>query len=110
MSKPAMKIWRLTPIELADPDWRASTYHEPVTVRAPDGIEARFACMWAFGIAVERNPGTGASHAPWLQSRLARCEELHGSGWSTDGPTTILDPALRDEDLAVKIATIGVAG
>lgn len=110
MSEPAMKIWRLIPIDLPDPDWRASAYHQAVLIRAPDEIEARFACMWAFGIAVGRDPGQQALHMPWLQSRLARCEELRGSGWSTDGPTAILDPALGDEELTAKIATIGVPG
>jgi hypothetical protein len=102
-----MKIWKLTPIELDDPHWKRSTHKETVVVRANDQDDARTVCNIAFGIAMTRQRGQTGLSNPWMQTSLARCEEMKSGDWDGRGLTEVLSPELYDDNLADCIATLG---
>lgn len=93
MAKAKMAIWRLSPIEPADPAWEASAHKEPVLVRAASESAARRLAEQAFGVKTRFKPGSGAKPPPWLRPNLVRAERLDSSQYATDGPPTVLSPA-----------------
>lgn len=100
-----MRIFRLSPIDLADEDWSASAWLRPAIVRARTERLARTAADMAFGIAP---PKTGRLNrilaSPWSQRHLVSAEILPPSRAATaHGPIAILDP-VQEPSTAARIA------
>jgi len=60
-----MPIWRLTPLDLADPSWEASSHRGMAIVRAPTERLAREEAQKVFGVKTGFTPGGGVKAPPW---------------------------------------------
>lgn len=87
-----MILWRLSPIDLLDPNWEASSHRGPAIVRAPDEAAARAAAAEAFDVATRFPPGGGVRVPPWTRASLVRAEEISDPRYDPRGPTEVLDP------------------
>ncbi len=75
------RVFRLRPVNLNDPNWKASTHKGSVIVYAEDEKSARQYAKLAYGIAVERQPDGRTLYNPWGDPDLVMCNEashLHG--------------------------------
>jgi len=88
-----MPLWKLTPIDLLDPNWEASSHRGPAIVRASDEAAARAAAAEAFDVATRFPPGAGMRTPPWTRASLVKAEEIIDRRYDAHGPTQILDPA-----------------
>jgi hypothetical protein len=87
-----MPVWKLTPIDLLDPNWEASSHRGAVVVRAPDEAAARTAAGRAFDVATRFPPRGGAKFPPWHSPALVSAELIDDARYEATGPTEILDP------------------
>ena len=55
-----MPVWKLTPTDLSDPNWEASSHRGMAVVRAPDEAAARAAAAEAFDVPTRFPPTGGA--------------------------------------------------
>lgn len=88
-----MTIWKLTPLDLKDPNWVASSHRALAIVRAPNEADAREAAQAAFGVKTGFQPGHGVTAPPWLRDSLVKAEKLHDSRYDPEGPTEVLEPS-----------------
>lgn len=88
-----MALWKLTPIDLLDPNWEASSHRGTAIVRAPDEAAARAAAAEAFDVATRFPPGVGVKVPPWMRASLVKAEEITDRRYDLQGPVQILDPA-----------------
>ena len=88
-----MAIWKLTPLDLKDPNWEASSHRAMAIVRAPGEEDAREAAQAAFGVKTGFKPGHGIITPPWLRAYLVRAEMVHDKRYEPDGPTEVLEPS-----------------
>ncbi|HXP05077.1 MAG TPA: hypothetical protein VN808_13230 [Stellaceae bacterium] len=88
-----MTVWKLTPIDLLDPNWEASAHRGPAIVRAPDEATAREAAAKAFDVATRFPPGAAVRVPPWTRSVLVKAEAVDDPRYELHGPTQVLDPA-----------------
>ena len=79
-----MTLWKLTPIDLLDPNWEASAHRGPAIVRAPDEAAARAAAAKAFDIATRFPPGTAVRVPPWTRASLVNAEEIDDRRYDAD--------------------------
>ena len=91
-----MPIWKLTPIDLDDPNWEASSHRGLVIVRAPNEASAREAAEEAFGVPTRFPPGKGMRVPPWMRSELVRAEIIDSPIYSAEGPTEVLEPSFKE--------------
>lgn len=89
-----MSLWRLSPIDLKDPNWLASSHRGRVLVRAPTEAAARSAAEQAFGVKTRFPPGGGVTTPPWTRATLVRAERVQDERYDPEGPTEVLDPSL----------------
>jgi len=95
-----MQIWKLTPLDLADPSWEASTHKADVVVRAPSEQAARGAAKLALRTMVARPPiGAEIPVCPWTYEAKVSAEVLTESDWPADGEVEILDPPYHNDAL-----------
>nr|WP_321513119.1 hypothetical protein [uncultured Pseudodesulfovibrio sp.] len=87
-----MPIYELTPIDLSDPDWKASTHHAPCVVRADNERNARLAATLAFFVATGREPGAKLHANPWNQKDKVEAHLVTEHGFREDGPQIVLAP------------------
>ena len=87
-----MPIWQLTPIDPSNYNWKSSTYHGVVLVRAGSEVDARGLAQNAFGIAVAKKPSAPIPLMTWISSHFTTCSELSGSAYEGAGPDEILEP------------------
>jgi hypothetical protein len=87
-----MPVWKLTPIDLSDPNWDASSHRGAAVVRAPDEAAARAAAAEAFDVPTRFPPGDGARFPPWHSPGLVKIERIEYPRYEGNGPTEILDP------------------
>lgn len=88
-----MPIWKLTPIDLSDPDWEASSHRGLAIVRADDEEAAREAAQEAFGVKTGFRPGEGIKAPPWKRPALVEAERIKDARYDPEGPTEVLDPS-----------------
>lgn len=88
-----MRLWKLTPIDLLDQNWEASSHRGPAIVRAPDEAAARAAAAEAFDVTTRFPPGAGLRVPPWTRASLVKAEEITDRRFDLRGPVQILDPA-----------------
>lgn len=89
-----MPLWELTPVDLLDPDWEASSHRGRVIVRAPHEAVARNEAEKAFGVKTRFKPGSGVKAPPWKRPTLVTAKIIQGDRYEEDGPTEIVFPAL----------------
>ncbi|HEX9648541.1 MAG TPA: hypothetical protein VGB88_13635 [Alphaproteobacteria bacterium] len=87
-----MYLWRLSPIDPADPNWEASSYRGVAVVRARDEAGARKAAETAFGVKTRFPPGHGVTAPPWLRPASVKAEIIEDSRYQSDGPTEVVFP------------------
>lgn len=88
-----MAIWKLTPLDLKDPNWEASSHRAMAIVRAPNEQDARETAQAAFGVKTGFKTGHGITSPPWLRASLVRAEVVHDSCYEPEGPNEVLEPS-----------------
>lgn len=89
-----MPLWQLTPVDLRDPDWEASSHRGMAVVRAPHERDARDAAEKAFGVKTRFSPGAGVKAPPWKRPHLVAAQIIKDERYEEDGPTEVLFPVL----------------
>lgn len=89
-----MPLWQLTPVDLRDPAWEASSHRGMVVVRAPHEKDARHAAEEAFGVKTRFSPGAGLKVPPWRRPGLVTAEIIRDERYEEEGPTEVLFPVL----------------
>lgn len=83
-----MRIWKLTPVNSADPAWKGYNT-KPMFVRAESAAEAHNLAQLATVQYVPPRPGYLESN-PWVGYETA-CEDVTAtSGYPMDGPAGVL--------------------
>ena len=88
-----MALWKLTPIDLLDPNWETSSHRAAAVVRAPSETAARQAAQEAFGVKAGFKPGAGVRVPPWTRDALVKAERIEDQRYDADGPTEVLQPS-----------------
>ncbi len=89
-----MGIWKLTPVDLSDPNWQASSHRGAVIVRATNEHIARHTAARAFDVVSRFPPRAGMHAPPWMRPALVRAERIENPLYAPDGPPEVLDPKL----------------
>jgi hypothetical protein len=96
-----MALWRLSPVDLSDPNWEASSHRAAAIVRAPDERTARDVAQMAFGVKTRFRPGSGIIAPPWNRPELVAVEHIKDDRFAADGPSGVLWPSF-DRNLGTK--------
>lgn len=88
-----MALWKLTPIDLLDPNWEASSHRGMAIVRAPGEAAARAAAAQAFDVPTRFPPGTPVRVPPWTRDTLVKAEAVEDDRYDARGPTQVLEPS-----------------
>ena len=89
-----MQVWKLTPLDLTDPNWEASSHRGIAIVRAKTEKAARAAAAKAFDVAVRFPPGKGVRTPPWTRPVLVKVEPIEDPRYDPLGPVRVLEPLL----------------
>jgi len=87
-------IWKLTPIDLSDPNWQSSSHRGAVTVRATNERVARHTAARAFDVGSRFPPRAGVHAPPWMRPALVRAERIESTLYASDGPPEVLEPKI----------------
>jgi osmotically-inducible protein OsmY len=93
-----MALWRLSPVDLSDPNWEASSHRGAAIVRAPDEKTAREVAQSAFGVQTRFRRHLRLI-APWTRAELVQADHIEDPRYDPDGPSSVLVPSF-DADLA----------
>lgn len=95
-----MAIWQLSPVDLSDPSWEASSHRGAAVVRAPDEKTARDVAQSAFGVQTRfrRHPRLVP---PWTRAELVHASHIEDQRYDPDGPSGVLVPSF-DADLVAR--------
>ncbi len=88
-----MPIWKLTPLDLGDPNWQASSHRGIAVVRARDEVDARATAAKAFDVKTRFSPRKGQWLPPWKRAALVRVERIDDQRYEAEGPATVLEPS-----------------
>ena len=88
-----MPIWKLTPLDLRDPNWEASSHQGIAVVRARDEADARATAAKAFDAKTRFGPGKGKRLPPWKRAELVKVERIDDKRYQAEGPATVLEPS-----------------
>ena len=88
-----MPVWKLTPIDLDDSNWEASSFRGAAVVRARTEAAARRAAAAAFDVSTRFPAGRGVRFPPWGSPELVKAERLEDPRYEAKGPTEVLDPS-----------------
>ena len=88
-----MPIWRLTPLDLHDPNWQASSHRSVAIVRARDETQARATAAKVFDVKTRFAPRKGQSVPPWKREGLVKAEPIEDSRYEAEGPAAVLEPS-----------------
>ena len=89
-----MPIWQLSPVDLSDPNWEASSHRGTAIVRAPDEKTAREAAQSAFGVAT-RFKHRPRLIPPWTRAKLVHASHIEDQRFDPDGPSGVLVPSFE---------------
>ena len=88
-----MPLWKLTPVDVTDRNWAASTFNDEVVVRAADEASARRLAARAFGIATRHTPGEEVRIVPWDYRGLVTAARVDATAdYDEDGPDGVVFP------------------
>ena len=88
-----MPVYRLTPINSNDPNWRASLHRAGAVVRASSEEQARSLASKAFGTTLApSSPGGKIATPPWPHPHAVRAEVVQDQRYRSEGPASILEP------------------
>ena len=90
--RPRTAVYRLTPADPSDPEWRASAHRGAVVIRAGDEDEARDLAAAAFTRTVRRHEGDVRLGSLWRQPYAVRVEALEDPRYPAEGPEGVLEP------------------
>ena len=89
-----MPLWKLKPINLANNNWRGSTYKSEVIVRAKDVSKAKDLAAKAYGTVPLARPGETTIINPWDNPGLVRTIQVQATDdYAEDGDQEIVYPA-----------------
>ena len=88
-----MTVWILRPVDLADPNWEASSHRGPVMVRAPNARKAQAIAARAFDIKTGFR-SKGMRFPPWQRSALVSIARVHDPRFDEEGATEVLEPVI----------------
>lgn len=89
-----MPVWKLTPLDLVDPSWEASSHRAMAIVRAPTEKLAREEAQKAFGVKTGFAPSGGMKAPPWKRASLVKAERIADPRYEPEGPVEVLEPAI----------------
>lgn len=87
-----MAIFRLTPINLFDREWRNSVWRKPIEVRAPNETRARLVASSKLSATLDISGTPTMVSSPWVRPELVRCEEVEQSPFPNLGEVMVLKP------------------
>ena len=87
-----MPLWKLTPLDLLDPSWEASSHQGVTIVRARDEEDARATAAKAFDVKTRFSPGKGQQFPPWSRAALVKVERIEDTRYDGAGPAAVLEP------------------
>lgn len=90
-----MPIWKLSPIDLIDPNWEASSHRGAAIVRAENEEAARVLAQKVFGVKTGFPPGRGITAPPWKRAELVKAECYEQSLYENEGPNEVLLPSFE---------------
>ena len=86
-----MKVWRLSPVDTAGPEWQASAWTGVAVVRAETERRARRLAVLSFGTATEWAL-TLPSMSPWDDPALVRAREVDEPRYPAADGGAVLEP------------------
>jgi hypothetical protein len=87
-----MRVWRLIPVDLQAPAWKATIYKGVVMVRAESERRARELARKGFSDG--RLPVTTSAGPPWTQPEVVRADPIEDDPrYPTIGGPEILEPS-----------------
>ena len=88
-----MQLYRLTPINPHDPNWRASIHRDVAVMRAGSEEQARSLASKAFDTTLApSSPGGKIATPLWHHSYAVRAEVMQDQRYASEGPAGILEP------------------
>ena len=88
-----MPLYRLTPIDPNDPNWRTSIHREVAVIRAGSEERARSLASEAFDTTLAQSfPGRKIATPLWHRSDAVRAEVIQDRRYGSEGPAGILEP------------------
>lgn len=88
-----MPLFKLSPVDLTDPNWQASSHRAAAIVRARDESAARRIAAEAFDVSIGFRPGRGVRVPPWRRQELVYVEEIEDARWEAEGRDEVLYPS-----------------
>jgi len=89
-----MPLWKLTPVDLHDPNWEASSHRAVAIVRALDEADARDTAARAFDVKTRFSPRKGQRLPPWKRDALVTVERIEDARYDAEGPASVLEPTV----------------
>jgi hypothetical protein len=89
-----MPIWKLTPLDLRDPNWEASSHQGFAVVRARNARDARTIAAKAFDAKTRFRPEKGPRFPPWRRASLVKVERIEDPRYEAQGPAAVLEPSV----------------
>ena len=88
-----MPVYRLTPIDPNDANWRTSLHRAVAVVRASSEERARSLAAKAFDTTLAPSAPGGKIAAPlWRHASAVRAEVIEDQRYGSEGPAGILEP------------------
>ena len=88
-----MLLYRLTPTNLNDPNWRTSTHRDVAVVRADSEEQARSLISKAFNTTLAASsPGGKIATPRWQHPHAVRAEVVQDQRYRSEGRAGILEP------------------
>ncbi len=88
-----MPVYRLTPIDPNDPNWRTSIHRDVAVVRAGSEEQARSLASEAFDTTLApSSPGGKIATPLWRHPQAVRAEVIQDRRYEAEGPAVILEP------------------
>ncbi len=89
-----MPLWKLTPIDMENPNWEASTHKGEVIARAETEEKARSLCVSAFGTGATKGHvgATIIPYPPWKYPEHVLCQLTEIDIYEAEGPDAIFEP------------------
>jgi hypothetical protein len=97
-----MAIWHLTPVDLDDPSWEASSHRGAAIIRAESEDAAREIAQQAFGVKTRFPPQHRIVSTPWKRAELVRAEHVSDARFEEEGPAQVLFPSGFEANLKAR--------